>query len=75
MPEEVMTELSHYVAALPEGQERLFADRFSPRRWKKTWKAAGLPRVKFHDLRKTFASLLAQRGVGCKNSSGPKSLR
>ena len=24
---------------------------------------AGLPDLKFHDLRKTFASLLAQRGV------------
>jgi len=43
--------------------EGLFADRFSPKLWKKTWKAAGPPRTKFHDLRKTFASLLAQRGV------------
>jgi integrase len=63
IPEEVMTELSNHVATLPEGQESLFGDRFSPKLWKKTWKAAGLPKVKFHDLRKTFASLLAQRGV------------
>jgi integrase len=63
IPEEVMTELSNHVTRLPDGQERLFADNYSPKLWKKTWKAAGLPRVKFHDLRKTFASLLAQRGV------------
>ena len=63
IPEEVMTELTNYVAGLPDGQERLFADRFSPKLWKKAWRAAGLPKVKFHDLRRTFASLLAQRGV------------
>jgi len=63
IPEEVMTELSNYVARSPDGQERLFVDRFSPKLWKKAWKAAGLPKVRFHDLRKTFASLLAQRGV------------
>jgi len=63
IPEEVMTKLSNYVATLPDGQERLFMDRFSPKRWEKIRKAVGLPKLKFHDLRKTFASLLAQRGV------------
>jgi integrase len=63
IPEEVMTELSNHVTKLPDGQERLFADRFSPKLWKTAWKAAGLPKPKFHDLRRTFASLLAQRGV------------
>ena len=63
IPEEVMTELSNHVSRLPDRHEGIFADRFSPKKWKKTWKAAGLPWVKFHDLRKTFASLLAQRGV------------
>ena len=38
-------------------------DRYSPKLWKKAWKTAGLPKPKFRDLRKTFASLLAQRGV------------
>jgi integrase len=63
IPEEVMTELSNYVATIPDGQEKLFIDKFSVKRWQKVRKAAGLPNLKFHDLRKTFASLLAQRGV------------
>jgi len=63
IPEEIMTELSNYVATLPDGQERLFNDRFSPKRWERIRRAVGLPELKFHDLRKTFASLLAQKGV------------
>lgn len=63
IPEQITTELSNYVATLPDGQELLFADRFSEKRWKKIRCKAGLPDLKFHDLRKTFASLLAQRGV------------
>jgi len=63
VPEQIITELSNYVATLPAGQERLFIDKFSAKRWHKIRKAAALPNLKFHDLRKTFASLLAQRGV------------
>jgi integrase len=61
--EQMMTELSNYVATLPDGQELLFTDRFPAKRWEKIRCKAGLPDLKFHDLRKTFASLLAQRGV------------
>ena len=63
IPEPIMTELSNHVATLPDGQERLFSDRFSPKKWERVRKAISLPDLKFHDLRKTFASLLAQRGV------------
>jgi integrase len=63
VPEQITSELSNYVATLPDGQELLFADRFSPKKWEKIRCKAGLPELKFHDLRKTFASLLAQRGV------------
>lgn len=63
VPEETMTELSNHVATLPDGQEQLFSDKFSPKKWERVRKAAGLPDLKFHDLRKTFASLLAQKGV------------
>ena len=63
LPEQMMTELSNYVATLADGRERLFTDRFSPKKWERIRKTVKLPALKFHDLRKTFASLLAQRGV------------
>jgi integrase len=63
VPEQLMTELANYVATLADGQEKLFADRFSPKKWERIRRTVKLPDLKFHDLRKTFASLLAQRGV------------
>lgn len=63
VPEAMMTELSNYVATLPDGQEGLFLDTFTSKKWERIRQGAGLPDLKFHDLRKTFASLLAQRGV------------
>jgi len=63
IPDQVTTELFNYVATLPDGQERLFTDRFSPKKWEKLRKTMKLPDLRFHDLRRTFASLLAQRGV------------
>ena len=59
----VMTELSKYVTELDVGQERLFINNFSYRRWRKICQEAGLADLKFHDLRKTFGSMLAQNGV------------
>jgi integrase len=63
VPEQVMTELSNYVATLPDGQERLFTDRFTSKKWNRVRETVMMSELKFHDLRKTFASLLAQRGV------------
>jgi integrase len=60
---EVITELSKYIAMLDVEQEKLFPDNFSHKRWKSICKAAGLGDLKFHDLRKTFGSLLAQNGI------------
>jgi integrase len=59
----VMTELSKYICELDLGQEKLFNDNFSHKRWKKICKDADLSDLKFHDLRKTFCSILAQNGV------------
>ena len=59
----VMTELSRYVCELDPGQEKLFKDNFSYKRWRKICQEAGLSDLKFHDLRKTFGSMLAQNGV------------
>ena len=60
---EIMTQLSKYVSCLNVGQEKLFRTKFNYRQWRKICKKAGLSDVKFHDMRKTFASLLAQNGV------------
>ncbi|MHC4763249.1 MAG: tyrosine-type recombinase/integrase, partial [Planctomycetota bacterium] len=59
----VMTELSQYVCELDPGQEKLFKDNFSYKRWRKLCQKAGLADLKFHDLRKTFGSMLAQNGI------------
>ena len=59
----IMTELSKYVYSLDVGQEKLFKAKFSHRKWRKICKDAGLADLKFHDLRRTFCSLLAQNGV------------
>jgi integrase len=63
VPEAIMTELSNHVAMFPEGQERLLADRFSVKKWNRVRTGIKLPDLTFQILRKTFASLLAQRGV------------
>ncbi len=60
---EVMAELSKYVCSLDVGQEKLFRTKFNHRKWRKICQNAGLADLKFHDLRKTFCSLLAQNGV------------
>jgi len=60
---EVMIELSKYVCGLDVGQEKLFRTKFSHRKWRKICKQASLVDLKFHDLRRTFCSLLAQNGV------------
>ena len=60
---EIMTELSKYICGLDVGQEKIFETKFSHRKWRKICIAAGLPDWKFHDLRKTFCSILAQNGI------------
>jgi len=56
--------LSRYVASVAIGQDRLFTDKFTSGKWERIRNNAGLPGLKFHDLRKTFASLIAQAGFG-----------
>lgn len=61
--DKIMTELSKYVCSLDVGQEKLFITRLNLRKWHRICESAGLKDLKFHDLRKTFSSLLAQNGV------------
>jgi len=60
---EVIAKLSKYVCGLDVGREELFRTKFNHRKWRKVCKKAGLSDLKFHDLRRTFCSLLAQNGV------------
>ena len=60
---EVMIELKKCLNGSNSEQGRLFNDNFSHKRWKKTCEDTGLADLKFHDLRKTFGSMLAQNGV------------
>ena len=59
----VMSEISRYVSGLDVGQEKLFRTKFNYRQWRNICKTAGLANLKFHDLRRTFCSILAQNGI------------
>ena len=63
VPVPIMAELKKYVSGLDAGQENIFNDNFSRYRWVKIRQKLGLDDFKFHDLRKTFGSVLAQNGV------------
>jgi integrase len=59
----VMKELSKFISLLTSDQKKIIVDNFSHKRWRKICEESGLADLKFHDLRKTFSSLLAQNGV------------
>jgi len=63
VPAPIMAELKKYVSELDPKQEKLFTDCFKQYRWNLIRKKLGLGDFKFHDLRKTFGSVLAQNGV------------
>lgn len=56
--------LTQYIAELPEGQVRLLAaDSNTHRKWKRIRERAGLPDLRYQDLRAVFSSVLQARGV------------
>ena len=59
----IMKELSKFISLLTSDQEKIFVDNFNHKRRRKICQKAGLSDLKFHDLRKTFGSVLAQNGV------------
>ena len=63
VPIPIMVELKKYVSELDPKQEKLFVDCFKQYRWNQTRKKLSLGDFKFHDLRKTFGSILAQNGI------------
>ena len=63
VPIPIMAELKKYVTGLDAKQENIFNNNFSRYTWTKIRRKLGLDDFKFHDLRKTFCSVLAQNGV------------
>ncbi len=63
VPVPIMAELKKYVSGLDAEQENIFNDNFSRYRRTQIRRKLGLEDYTFHDLRKTFGSVLAQRGV------------
>ena len=63
VPVPIMIELKKYVSGLDTKQENIFNNYFSRYTWTKIRRKLGLEDYTFHDLRKTFGSVLAQRGV------------
>jgi integrase len=58
-----MAELKKYVTGLDAEQEYIFNNNFSRYTWTKIRHKLGLDDFTFHDLRKSFCSVLAQNGV------------
>jgi len=63
VPVSIMAELKKYVSGLDVKQEKIFNNYFSRYTWTKIRRKLGLEDYTFHDLRKTFGSVLAQRGI------------
>jgi len=63
VPVPIMEELKKYISGLDPEQDIIFVDCFKQYRWDNIRKKLGLGGFKFHDLRKTFGSVLAQNGV------------
>ncbi|MHC4617017.1 MAG: tyrosine-type recombinase/integrase [Planctomycetota bacterium] len=63
VPAAVIEELKKCINGSNSGQAKLFDDNSSHKQWKTICKDVDLSGLKFHDLRKTFGSILAQNGV------------
>ena len=63
-----VNQITYYPLMVPKSKkkeiaEKIFNTKFNYRKWRRICKKAGLSNLEFHDLRKTFCSLLAQNGV------------
>ena len=63
VPAAIMQELKEFINGSASKQRGLFEDNFNYKQWRKIREKAGLSDLKFHDIRKTFASVLAQNGI------------
>ncbi len=63
VPVPIMAEIRKHVSGLDPQQEKLFKRPLNQYRWTQIRRKLGLSDFTFHDLRKTFSSVLAQNGV------------
>ncbi len=63
LPIPIMAELGKYVSGFDPKQDKIFSSPFSQYRWTQIREKLGLRDFKFHDLRKTFGSVLVQNGI------------
>lgn len=63
VPATIIQVLKEYLNGSSFEKKKIFNDEFIYKKWKKICKKANLHDLKFHDLSKTFGSLLAQNGV------------
>jgi integrase len=63
LPKSIVPELEDYITSLSPKSKDLFPKKFSKRTWNKIRKTANLEQITFHDLRRTFASRLADANV------------
>jgi integrase len=63
VPVPIMDQLKKYVLELDPKQDKIFVDCFKQYRCNQIRRNLGLGDFKFHDLRKTFGSVLAQNSV------------
>ena len=63
VPAPIMAELKTYISGLDPKRDKIFSRRFSQYRWTQIREKLGLRDFKFHDLRKTFGSVLVQNGI------------
>jgi len=62
LPAPVVDCLSKYVGSIEDGQVKLFADTHTYKIWNSIRTRAGLPDLRYQDLRVTFSSMLAEAG-------------
>jgi integrase len=63
VPVSLMAEIRKFINESNVERAKLFDDNFSRKKWKKICGDAGIEDLKFHNLRKTFGSILAQNGI------------
>jgi integrase len=63
VPVPIMAEFKKYVSQLDPKQEKIFKRSFNQYRWTQIRQRLGLLEFTFHDMRKTFSSVLVQNGV------------